>query len=612
MTVATRKPLIVQGDSTLLLDVHDPGFESARAEIAPFAELEKSPEHMHTYRMTPLSLWNAASAGITAESVLTSLSAYSRYPVPENVAYFVTDTISRYGKIRLSAVDVAQDAAGLDRAAAHGEAADGDEPVHGESGDGLPGDRLHPRGRPDDGQPVGGGVANANLLLTIEDSSLYAEIESHKKVSRYLRPYEGPEGTGFLVALFDRGTIKQELMRLGYPVKDEAPLVDGDSYPLTFRDTTGNGASFSVRDYQREAASAFLGNRRPGTGFGTVVLPCGAGKTVVGMAVMSMLKTSTLILTTNVAAVHQWIDELTDKTGVPREDIGEYTGDRKEVRPITVGTYQILVWRSKKDGDYPHFRVFRDRKWGLIIYDEVHLLPAPVFRATAEIQAVRRLGLTATLVREDGREDDVFSLVGPKRYDVPWKELESKGWIAEANCYEIRADLPEDLKIPYATADKRQKFRIASENPLKLEIARQIIQNHPEDAILVIGQYLNQLYEIAKELDAPIITGKTPNQERERIYHEFRKGTIRVIVVSKVANFAIDLPDASVAIQISGTFGSRQEEAQRLGRILRPKKKNSYFYSIVSRYTSEEVFSANRQKFLTEQGYRYHIEAWSA
>ena len=554
MTVDTRKPLIVQGDRTLLLDVHDPGFEEARAELSPFAELEKSPEHMHTYRMTPLSLWNAASTGLEAEVILSTLHSFSRYPVPENVAFFIRDTISRYGKIRLLQTDQ----------------------------DGM-------------------------LLLTTDDPALEAELAAHKKLSKYVLPH--PDG--FLVRLMDRGNVKQELMYIGYPVKDEAPLVDGDRLEITLRTQTLSGVAFSIRDYQREAALAFQGNGRAGTGFGTVVLPCGAGKTVVGMTVMDMLQTNTLILTTNVAAVHQWIDELTDKTNVSREDIGEYTGDRKNIRPITVGTYQILVWRSKKDGDYPHFRIFRDHHWGLIIYDEVHLLPAPVFRVTAEIQAVRRLGLTATLVREDGREEDVFSLVGPKRYDVPWKELEAKGWIAEANCYEIRVELPEELKIPYATAGKRQKFRIASENPRKLDIAAQVIQNHPEDSILVIGQYLDQLYDIAAQLDAPIITGKTPNPEREQIYADFRAGKIRVIVVSKVANFAIDLPDASVAIQISGTFGSRQEEAQRLGRILRPKDKNSFFYSVVSRYTTEEVFGSNRQKFLTEQGYKYHIEIWN-
>ncbi len=417
MVVDTRKPLIVQGDSTVLLDVHDAGYESARAEIAPFSELEKSPEHMHTYRITPLSLWNAASTGLTAEAVIETLETFSRYPIPENVSFYIRDAIARYGKVKLTAFD------GND----------------------------------------------STLLLTVEDDSLRAELEANRKLSKYLLPHVD----GFVVRLFDRGTIKQELIRIGYPVQDEAPLADGERLEFGFRDLSLSGVSFSVRDYQREAASAFLGNSRPGTGFGTVVLPCGAGKTIVGMTVMELLKTNVLILTTNVAAVHQWRDELLDKTSLSPEAIGEYTGDNKSIRPITVGTYQILVWRSKKDGEYPHFRLFRERNWGLIIYDEVHLLPAPIFRATAELQAVRRLGLTATLVREDGREDDVFSLVGPKRYDVPWKELEAKGWIAEANCYEIRVDLPEELKIPYAVAESgrssglRAKTRSSSISPAR-------------------------------------------------------------------------------------------------------------------------------------------------
>lgn len=550
-------PLIIQSDSSLLADVHDPGFDAARAELAAFAELEKSPEHMHTYRMTPLSLWNAASAGLSATEILGTLETYGRFEVPDNVRFFVEDTLDRYGKIKLLATD---------------------------------NDRL--------------------LFLDVPEDAIRQELMNNKAAMKFLSPHDMGDRPGFMVELYDRGSVKQALLEIGYPVQDEAPLVSGDPYPVALRETTSGGTEFSVRDYQVEAASAFYGTGRPGTGFGTVVLPCGAGKTIVGMKVMEIISANTLIITTNVAAVHQWMDELLDKTEVKAEDIGEYTGDRKVIRPITIATYQILVWRPDKEHEFPHFRLFSERKWGLIIYDEVHLLPAPVFRVTAEIQAVRRLGLTATLIREDSRETDVFSLVGPKRYDVPWKELEQKGWIAEANCYEIRIDLPDSLKIDYATADKRGKFRIASENPRKIDITRQIIENHREDAIMVIGQYISQLKELAKALDAPLITGSTPNQERERIYGAFRTGEVRVIVVSKVANFAIDLPDASVAIQVSGTFGSRQEEAQRLGRILRPKEKNSYFYSIISRYTTEETFSANRQKFLTEQGYKYHIEIW--
>ncbi len=564
--------LIVQGDGTVLLDLHDPGADEARDAIAPFAELEKSPEHMHTYRLTPLSLWNAAGAGLDAEEVLTRLHRHARYAPAEHISVMVRDTVSRFGKLVLEASD---------------------DPY--------------------------------TLTLLIFDEDIAAEIRGRKKLHTLLHPAvdngsglserpvvdngSGPAGR-FMVKLADRGTVKQELIHLGYPVKDLAPLREGDPIEIKLRSERGVGGAFVVRDYQNEAVAALLGDRGPGSGFGTVVLPCGAGKTVVGMQAMSALATNTLVLTTNVAAVHQWIDELLDKTELAPEDIGEYTGDTKNIRPVTIATYQVLIWRKDKESEFPHFDIFRKRKWGLIIYDEVHLLPAPVFRVTAELQAVRRLGLTATLVREDGREADVFSLVGPKRYDVPWKELETRGWIAEAHCHEIRIDLPKQHRSGYAASDKRGKFRIASINPAKIPAARSIIENHPDDHILVIGQYLEQLNEIAAELDAPLITGRTPNKERERIYREFREGKAPVIVVSKVANFAIDLPDASVAVQISGSFGSRQEEAQRLGRILRPKKRNSHFYTIVSRYTVEEEFAVNRQRFLTEQGYKYHIDYW--
>ena len=549
----TGKPLIIQSDASILLDVHDPAADEARADISPFCELEKSPEHMHTYRVTPLSLWNAAAAGVGADLILERLERYSRYPVPDNVEYTIRDTISRFGTVVLLPTD--------------------DENY---------------------------------FLLEINDEQILREIENLKRVRSLLVPSE----EGYLVHLINRGNIKRELIKAGYPVDDRAPLREGAPLPVSFRETTSAGYPFSVRDYQKEAAYTFVGANLPGNGYGIVVLPCGAGKTIVGMETMSLLQTSTLILTTNVAAVHQWIEEIIDKTVLTREQVGEYSGGMKEIKPVTVATYQIITWRASREGEFPHFSLFRAVNWGLIIYDEVHLLPAPVFRVTAEIQATRRLGLTATLIREDGKEDDVFSLVGPKRYDVPWKEMEKKGWIAEAVCSEIRVDLPEELKIDYASADKRGKFRIASENHLKLDITRQIIDNHREDAILIIGQYINQLKEIARELSIPLITGQTPNTEREEIYNSFRKGESRIIAVSKVANFAIDLPDASVGIQVSGTFGSRQEEAQRLGRILRPKERNSYFYTIVSRYTVEETFAANRQKFLTEQGYKYHIDFW--
>jgi DNA excision repair protein ERCC-3 len=557
-------PLIVQGDRTLLLDVHAEKAEHARAAIIPFAELEKSPEHIHTYRITPLSLWNAASAGFNSEDIAKALAEYSRYSVPSGIIESFSDTMSRYGKIRMTA--------------ALESTADNEE----------------------------------MLFLEIADKAVLAEVEAIKTLDKYLIKTK----KGFLLRLVDRGTVKQALIRQGWPVQDEAPLVSGDSLEITLRDKCLSGKPFAPRDYQIEAAHAVLGDGRPGTGYGVVALPCGSGKTIVGMVIMSLLKTNTLILTTNVAAVHQWIEELVDKTEIGREQIAEYSGDSKSVAPVTVATYQIITWRPGRDSDFPHFRLFRERHWGLIIYDEVHLLPAPVFRVTAELQAVRRLGLTATLIREDGAEDAVFSLVGPKRYDVPWKELEGKGWIAEAICTEIRIDLPEDIKIPYAVASQREKYRIASENPLKEEIVIQLIENHSDDQILVIGQYLSQLDSLAKLLKVPLITGKTPNAERERIYNEFKRGESRIIVVSRVANFAIDLPDASMAIQVSGSFGSRQEEAQRLGRILRPKDKNAkhhnaLFFTLVSRYTVEEDFAANRHKFLAEQGYKYSIQHWN-
>jgi DNA excision repair protein ERCC-3 len=556
-----ENPLIVQSDRTLLLDVHAPLAEEARAAILPFAELEKSPEHIHTYRITPLSLWNAASAGFSPQDVTAAISVYSRYQVPQGVTEGFADTMARYGKIRMTA----------------------------SSGPG-------------------------ELLLTAEDEAVRKEVAAAKILDKYL--VKSPQG--FILKLTDRGSVKRELIRLGWPVKDEAPLGEGERLEINLKKQNSSGRPFAPRDYQLEAAGAVLGSGGPGAGYGVVVLPCGSGKTVVGMTFMSYLKTNTLILTTNVAAVHQWIEELLDKTELTRDKIAEYTGDSKSVAPVTVATYQIITWRPDKAADFPHFKLFRERAWGLIIYDEVHLLPAPVFRVTAELQAVRRLGLTATLVREDGAEDAVFSLVGPKRYDVPWKDLEGKGWIAEAFCTEIRLDLPEKLKIPYAVARPREKYRIASENPLKEEAARELIENHPEDQILVIGQYLSQLESLARMLKVPLITGKTPNAERERIYGAFKRGELRVIVVSRVANFAIDLPDASMAIQVSGSFGSRQEEAQRLGRILRPKGedgsagRNSWFYTLVSRSTVEEDFAANRQQFLAEQGYKYSIQHWTA
>jgi DNA excision repair protein ERCC-3 len=549
------KPLIVQSDRTLLLDVHSPQAEDARAAILPFAELEKSPEHIHTYRITPLSLWNAASAGFQPRDITAVLERYSRYAVPAGIADGFSDTMARYGKIRMT----------------------------------------------------GAAGPSETLRLLVEDKAIFAEIKATGSLEKYLIP----AGGGFRLKITDRGTVKRELIRLGWPVKDEAAFAEGEALDIRLRKQSVSGHPFTLRDYQLEAARAVAGSGGPGTGYGVVVLPCGSGKTIVGMILMELLKTNTLILTTNVAAVHQWIEELLDKTELRPEEIAEYSGDTKTVAPVTIATYQIITWRPDRAADFPHFRLFRERPWGLIIYDEVHLLPAPVFRVTAELQAVRRLGLTATLIREDGAEDAVFSLVGPKRYDVPWKDLEARGWIACALCREIRLDLPERLKIPYAVAPPREKYRLASENPLKEQIVLQLIENHPDDQILVIGQYISQLESLARLLGAPIITGRKANAEREQIYAAFRKGQVRVIVVSKVANFAIDLPDASMAVQVSGSFGSRQEEAQRLGRILRPKGRNSLFYTLVSRYTVEEDFAANRQKFLAEQGYKYSIQHWN-
>ncbi len=547
------RPLIAQSDQSLLLDAHDPAFDEARAELSGFATLEKSPEHFHTYRLDALSLWNAASAGLTPDAVVATMERWTRYELPPSLEQSVRETMARFGRVVMSA-------------------------------------------GPDD----------RTLRLSCDDHFVRAEMEGSKKLGKFLTP----DGEDFLVALTERGTVKRELIKMGWPALDTAPLTDGDPFTITLKSTRLNGAPFGLRAYQQDAAQAFAGRGAPGTGYGVIVMPCGAGKTIVGMAAMAAIGRKTLIVTTNVAAVHQWMDEILDKTNVAREDLGEYTGAAKDVRPITIATYQVLTWRPDKNSDFPHFDLFRREKWGLIIYDEVHLLPAPVFRVVAEIQAIRRLGLTATLIREDGLQEDVFSLIGPKRYDVPWKELEAKGFIAEAFCREIRVPMSDHERLRYVACGTRERHRVAAENPIKERVVRELIDNHSEDLVMVIGQFLEQLRSLAKELNAPLITGATPNPERERIYSDFRTGKVRVIVVSKVANFAIDLPDASVAIQVSGTFGSRQEEAQRLGRVLRPKEKNSYFYSIVSRYSVEEEYADNRRRFLTEQGYRYTIEAW--
>ena len=570
-------PLIVQGDKTLLLDIHAPQADECRRALIPFAELERSPEHLHTYRLTPLSLWNAASAGFSPDYAVDVLKTYSRFDVPQPIIVWIRETASRFGKLRL-----------------------------------LP-------------DSLSGSEGEDTLILETQSLAVYRELEANKKLLKYLQPLpeyappaattEKPDNTtggrpslyAFKLLLTDRGTIKEELLKTGWPVKDEVPLREGEGLSFSLRERTASGKDFTFREYQKEAAASFLGNGGPGTGFGTIVLPCGSGKTIVGMLLMEKLQTSTLIVTANISSVHQWISELLDKTDLSPDEIGEYSGENKEIKPVTVATYQVLTWRPKKEGAYPHFKLFRERSWGLIIYDEVHLLPAPVFRVTAELQAVRRVGLTATLVREDGCEGLVFSLVGPKRYDVPWKELESAGWIAGAECIEFRVDMDKGKELDYAVAALRQKYRIAGENPVKIPIVCELVRRFSEDRILIIGQYLDQLFKIAEVLKVPLITGKTPVRERDAVYDAFRKGKERVLVVSKVANFAIDLPDASMAIQVSGTFGSRQEEAQRLGRILRPKTRTARFITLISAGTQEEDFGANRQKFLAEQGYAYRL-----
>lgn len=603
-------PLIVQSDRTLLLDVHAPRADDCRNALIPFAELERSPEHLHTYRLTPLSLWNAASAGFTPANAVRVLRDYARYDVPQAVEYWITETAGRFGRLRLvpaPSIDVpVQTSVAI----------------------------VPPEVDGSDTNATDGAVNTADsapatltaeyLYLVTPSRAVYRELCATALAKKcvlvpheYVAPTE-PEAAAvtvsederehcFLLRLTDRGTVKQALLTLGWPVKDDVPLADGEPLAMHLRETTASGKPFAPRTYQLEAARALIGDKGAGTGFGTIVLPCGAGKTIVGMTVMSLLQTNTLIITTNISAVHQWIQELLDKTDLTQDLIAEYTGENKTIQPVTVATYQILTWRPDKDGLYPHFSLFRKRAWGLIIYDEVHMLPAPVFRVVAEIQAVRRLGLTATLVREDGLEGNVFSLVGPKRYDVPWKDLETSGWIATAECVEVRLDLCEERELAYAVAAQRSKHRIASENPLKVAVTAALVKRCRDDKILVIGQYLAQLEEIARLLNAPLITGKTPNDERDAIYADFRANRIRVLVVSKVANFAIDLPDASVAIQVSGTFGSRQEEAQRLGRILRPKERMSRFFTLITRNTVEEDFGSNRQKFLAEQGYAYRI-----
>jgi DNA excision repair protein ERCC-3 len=552
MAFNARNPLVIQSDRTVLLEVQNDLYEEARDALARFAELEKSPEYLHTYRLTPLSLWNAAAAGLTAAEILTALERYAKYELPPNVRTDVLEQVSRYGRVRLSR-------------------------------------------------------QNGDLAIESTDAALIAEIARHKQLAPLIKGQPGPHT--LLADLAHRGRLKQGLVALGYPAQDEAGYSEGSPLAFSLRNPALSGAPFELRQYQREAAQVFHAAGAASGGSGVIVLPCGAGKTMVGMGVMAALQMATLILCPSTVAARQWTAELVDKTTLTPDQIGEYSGLEKQIRPVTVATYQIVTHRPRKGGAFPHFAIFDREEWGLIIYDEVHLLPAPVFRATADLQARRRLGLTATLVREDGHERDVFSLIGPKKFDVPWKVLEKQGWIATAECHEIRLHLPEDDRMVYALADEREKYRFAAENPAKLRVLDQLVRKHRNDNVLIIGQYLAQLEKIAERYQAPIITGQTSVAERERLYGQFRDGTLQLLVVSKVANFAIDLPDANVAIQVSGTFGSRQEEAQRLGRILRPKRNGllAHFYALVSRDTRDQEFAANRQLFLTEQGYHYDI-----
>jgi len=538
----TDGPLIVQSDKTLLLEVDHPQSGEARAAIAPFAELERSPEHVHTYRLTPLGLWNARAAGHDAEQVVDALVRFSRYPVPNPLLVDVADTMDRYGRLQLAK-----------------------HPVHG-------------------------------LVLISLDRAVLEEVLRQKKIS----PMLGNRIDADTVAVHpsERGRLKQALLKVGWPAEDLAGYVDGEAHPIAL-----DQSSWQLRDYQQQAADMFWEG-----GSGVVVLPCGAGKTLVGAAAMARAEATTLILVTNTVAGRQWRRELLARTSLTEEEIGEYSGEKKEIRPVTIATYQVMTTRRK--GEYRHLELFDSRDWGLIIYDEVHLLPAPIFRLTADLQSRRRLGLTATLIREDGREGDVFSLIGPKRYDAPWKDIENQGWIAPADCTEVRVTLTDNERMTYATAEPEDRYKLAATARTKLAVIKQIVDNHPDDQVLVIGAYLDQLDDVSAELDgAPIIQGSTTTKERERLYDEFRRGESRVLVVSKVANFSIDLPEAAVAVQISGTFGSRQEEAQRLGRVLRPKSdgRQAHFYTVVSRDTLDAEYAAHRQRFLAEQGYAYTI-----
>jgi DNA excision repair protein ERCC-3 len=626
------KPMIIQGDGTILLEVDSNSYSECRDWLSRFAELVKSPEHIHTYKITPIAIWNAAASGLKSQKVVEVLVNFSKYQIPQNIVADIHDWFSRYGKLKLEKID--------------DEKRKGDQLI----------DIKIPT------YLINSHYSNVNLLLLSSfDELLITEIYNNKSIKKYV--LYNLDSKNLLIDAIYRGQIKNALIKIGYPVEDLVGYVPGDPLPIKLRDKTAStGEKFFLRHYQYDASEAFYVSGSESGGSGVVVMPCGAGKTIVGIDIISKICQETLIIGSSTVGVRQWIRELVEKSFIDRKMIGEYTGDLKELRPITVTTYQCLTYRNTKtrykkeeqenlhvsrkkneidssrestkdksdiiknnttdnkycnnDGGiyeqkiYPHLEIFKAKNWGLIIYDEVHLLPAPVFRITADIQAKRRLGLTATLVREDGMEDDVFSLIGPKKFDSPWKELEKQGWIAEASCYEIRIGMDYDYRMKYATSSLRIKYRIAAENPRKIDVVKQLVLEHKgEDSIIVIGDYIDQLNQISLLMDAPIITGKTLNSDREKLYSLFRNGEIKLLIVSKVANYAIDLPDASVAIQVSGTFGSRQEEAQRLGRIMRPKKPNkqAYFYTIVSKDTVDQEYASKRQLFLTERGYKYTI-----
>ncbi|MDO9380531.1 MAG: DEAD/DEAH box helicase [Nocardioidaceae bacterium] len=534
-------PLIVQSDKTLLLEVDHDQASACRRAIAPFAELERSPEHVHTYRITPLGLWNARAAGHDAEQVVDALMDYSRYPVPHSLLVDVAETMARYGRLRLER-----------------------HPVHG-------------------------------LVLITTDRAVLEEVVRAKKVQPMLG--ERVSEDMIVVHASERGHLKQQLLKVGWPAEDLAGYVDGEAHPIALAED-----GWHMRPYQAEAVESFWHG-----GSGVVVLPCGAGKTIVGAAAMAQAKATTLILVTNTVSARQWKEELLKRTSLTPDEIGEYSGAVKEIRPVTIATYQVMTTRRK--GVYQHLELFDARDWGLVVYDEVHLLPAPIFRMTADLQARRRLGLTATLVREDGHEGDVFSLIGPKRFDAPWKDIEQQGYIAPADCVEVRVTLGEGERIAYATAESDVRYRLAATSPRKIAVVEELVKKHAGEPTLVIGQYIDQLDELAEKLGAPVVKGDTTVKEREHLFAAFRTGEISLLVVSKVANFSVDLPEASIAVQVSGAFGSRQEEAQRLGRLLRPKGdgRTAHFYAVVARDTVDAEFAQHRQRFLSEQGYAYTI-----